>query len=65
MKAYNPHEDTPITPEEKKIITSFHTILIDCSAKIELIANINTSRIQFLSLLDIVSNINCAEYIHS
>ena len=48
MKAYTPHEDTPITPEEKRRITSFHAILVECSAGIELITNIiNASRIQF------------------
>ena len=46
MKAYTPHDDTPIPPEEKRRITSFHTIVIECSAEIELIMNIkNTSRI--------------------
>ena len=46
MKAYTPHEDTPITPEEKRKITSFHTILVEYSAEIELITNIkNTSRL--------------------
>ena len=45
---------------------SFHTILIECSAEIELIANvINTSWICFLSLLDIVSNMNYDEYLDS
>ena len=66
MKAYTPHEDTHITPEEKRRITSFCTILIECSAEIELITNIiNTSRIWFLSLLDIVSNTYCDEYLDS
>ena len=66
LKAYTPHDDKPITPEEKRKITSFHTFMIECSAEIELIVNIiNTSRIQFLSLLDIVSNTNCDEYIYS
>ena len=45
MKAYTPHEDTLITAEEKRI-TSFHAILIECSAELELIMNIiNTSGI--------------------
>ena len=37
MKAYTTHEDAPITPEEKRRITSFHTILIACIGEIELI----------------------------
>ena len=44
MKDYTLHKDTPITPEEKRRITSFHAILIDCSAELGLITNvINTS----------------------
>ena len=66
MKAYNSQEDMPMTPEEKRRITSFHAIWIEFSAEIELIMNIiNTSRIQFLSLLDIVSNTNHDKYIDS
>ena len=57
--AYTSHEDTPITSEEKRRVTSFHANLIEYGAELELIANIiNTSRLQFLSLLDIVSNAN-------
>ena len=64
MDAYSPHKDTPITPEENSIITSFHTILVEWSAEIELIANIiNKSRILYLSLLDIMSNTNHDGYI--
>ena len=64
MKAYTPYNrERPITPEDKSRRTSFHATLIECSAEIELIVNIiNTLRIQFLSLLDIVSNTNCDEY---
>ena len=52
VKAYNPYKGTSSTPEERRR-TSFHTILLECSAEIEMSANItNTSRIQFLSLLD-------------
>ena len=66
MKAYTSHEDIPITPEEKRRKTSFHAILIEYSAELELTTNIiNTSRIQFLSLLDIVSNTNHDESINS
>ena len=45
VKAYTPYKGTTIIPEEIRI-TSFQTILIDCSAEIQLITNIiNTSRI--------------------
>ena len=65
MKVYGPYnKNRPTTPEEKGRITSFHAILIECSTEIELIAIIiNTSQIWFLSLLDIVSNMNHDEYI--
>ena len=67
MKDYTPYnKDRPSSPEEKSRTVSFHAILIECSAKTELIANIiNTLRIWFLSLLDIVSNTNHNEYIDS
>ena len=66
MKAHTSHEVAPVAPEEKRRVTSFHTILIECSAECEMIANIiNTSRLQFLSLLDIVSNANHDESINS
>ena len=66
MKAYTPCEGTTITPEEKRRIASFHPILLGLSAETELIANIiNLSRLQFLSLLDIVWNANHEEYIDS
>ena len=44
-KVYTPYNvNRPITPEEKGRITPFDTILIQCSAEIELISNIvNTS----------------------
>ena len=35
MKAYASHDNTPITPEEKRRITSFNTILIESSAELE------------------------------
>ena len=67
MKDYTPYnKDRPSTPEEKSRIISFYAISIMYSAEIELIVNIiNTSRIQFLSLLGIVSNTNCDEHMDS
>ena len=63
VKVYNLYKGTTITPEEKRRINSFHSILLECSAEFELIANIiNTSRIKFLSLLDIISNSNHDDY---
>ena len=46
VKAYNPYKGTSSTPEERRRMPSFHTILLEYSAEIELITNIiNTSRI--------------------
>ena len=67
MKVYTSYKKgRPITLEGKGRTISFHTILIVCSTEIELILNIiNTSQIQFLSLSDIVPNMNHDEYIDS
>ena len=63
VKAYNPYKGTTITSEERMRINSFHSILLECSTEVALIANIiNTSRIQFLSLLDIISDPNHEDY---
>ena len=45
MKVYTSYiKDRPITLEEKGRTTSFHTILVKCSAEIEFFSNImNTS----------------------
>ena len=46
MKSYTLHEDTPITPEEKRRITSYNVIWREYSAECELIVTIiNTSRL--------------------
>ena len=66
VKAYNPYKGTSSTCEERRRRISFHAISLECSAENEWIANIiNTSRIQFLGWLDIVSNTNCDEHVDS
>ena len=65
MKVYTSYnKDRPISLEEKGKTTSFQAILVEYITEIELISNIiNTSQIQFLHLLDIVSNMSHDEYI--
>ena len=40
VKSYNPFKGRTITPEERRRINSVHSILLECSAEVELIANI-------------------------
>ena len=67
MKVYTSYnKDRPITLKEKGRTTSFHAIITEHIPEIELISNIiNTSWIQFLSLLDIVLNKKHDKYIDS